>query len=121
MKTQSVVLRLILTFTIGIALITMIILAFSSCKNNDGNATPGSLSLKAASFKQGHSLKSASALAGDINITKAVVNIQDLVIEENSGENGHSQQGNNDKGSDGKDGAQKARQVSGRLHLLLNS
>ena len=109
MKTQSIVLRLILTFTIGIALIAMITMFFSSCKNNEGNATPGTLRLKAASFKQGQSLKSASALAGDINITKAVVNIQDLVIEENSGENGNSQQGNNDKGSDGKDGAEKAK------------
>ncbi len=90
-------------------LIIGLMLVLSNCKNNEGNATPGTLSLKAASFKQGQSLKSASVLAGDITITKAVVNIQDLVIEENSGEKGNSQQGNNDKGSDGKDGAEKAK------------
>ena len=102
MKTQSLVLRLIFTFTIGVAFIVMIMMLFSSCKN-EASGTPGTLQLKATTPKL--FLKSgvlASVGGATLTLDAAKVEIRNLKIEENSGNDVQNQSGNqsNDTGKD---------------------
>lgn len=103
MKTQSLVLRFLFTFTIGVAFIIMVMLVFSSCKNEPSGA-PGTIQLKATSQSQG--LKSAKIELSNVTIElqTASIEIKNLQIEENSGED--NQQGNQ-SGNDGKDKGEK--------------
>lgn len=103
MKTQSLVLRFLFTFTIGVAFIVMVMLVFSSCKNEQ-SGVPGTIQLKATSQSQG--LKSAKIefSSGTIELQTASVEIKNLQIEENSGED--IQQGDQ-SGNDGKDKGEK--------------
>ncbi len=100
MKTRKIAFSIVI---LGLMLI------LTNCKKNEGSSAPGSLNLKAASFKQGQSLKSALTLAGNLTVTKAVVKIQNLVIEENSGNDNNVQQGGNDNqgGSESKNISEK--------------
>ena len=105
MKTQSLVLRFLFTFTIGVAFIVMVMLIFSSCKNESSGA-PGTLLLKASSRSQ--VLKSATITSingASITLDAAKVEIRNLRIEENSG---NDNQSGDQSGKDGKDGNEKS-------------
>ncbi len=108
MKTQSLVLRFIFTFTIGVAFIVMVMMLFSSCKN-EASGTPGTLQLKATTPKL--FLKSgvlASVGGTTITLDAAKVEIKNLRVEENSGNDVQNQSGgqSGSTGSDGKDVAE---------------
>lgn len=107
MKTQSLVLRFLFTFTIGVAFIVMVMLVFSSCKNEHSGA-PGTLQLKASS----HSLTMKSATITSLNgasitLDAAKIEIRNLIVEENSGNDSQVQSGDQ-AGTDGKDGNEKS-------------
>lgn len=107
MKTQSLVLRLIFTFTIGVAFIVMVMMLFSSCKN-ETSGTPGTLQLKATTPKL--FLKSgvlASVGGAIITLDEAKLEIRDLRIEENSG-NDHQNQSGDQSTNAGKDTSEKS-------------
>jgi hypothetical protein len=106
MKTQSLVLRFIFTFTIGVAFIVMVMMLFSSCKN-ETPGTPGTLQLRATTPKL--MLKSgtlASVGGATFTLDAAKVEIKNLRVEENSGNDVQNQNGSQ-SGSDGIDGAEK--------------
>ncbi len=109
MKTQSLVLRFILTFTIGVAFIVMVTMLFSSCKN-EASGTPGTLQLKATTPKL--FLKSgvlASVGGATITLDAAKVEIKNLRVEENSGNDVQNQSGgqSGSTGNDGKEATEK--------------
>lgn len=84
MKTQNLVLRFLVTFTIGVAFILMVTMLFSSCKN-DASEAPGTLQLKAGSQNQGLKSASITSVNGSILLNAATVEIKNLRVEENSG------------------------------------
>lgn len=109
MKTQNLVLRFILTFAVGVGFIVMVMMVFSSCKN-EPVGTPGNVQLKATTPKL--MLKSgtlAAAGGATIKLDAALVEIKNLRIEENSGNDVQNQSGNQsgDKSNDGKEAAEK--------------
>lgn len=81
--------------------------AFTSC-NNDKVGTPGTIQMNASSKFSGVKSADIATTAGEISLQTAVVEIQNLQIEENSGEDnqGNHQDGNKDDGKDdGKEGS----------------
>ena len=99
MKTQSLVLRFLLTFTIGVAFIVMVMLVFSSCKNEQSGVS-GTLQLKANSNQLLKSATIASVNGASISLDAAKVEIRNLRIEENSGNDNQNQSGDQ-SGNDG--------------------
>lgn len=106
MKTQSLVLRFLLTFSIGVAFILIVMLVFSSCKNEQSGA-PGTLQLKANSNQLLKSATIASVNGASITLNAAKVEIRNLRIEENSGNDNQNQSGDQ-SGNDGKDSNEKS-------------
>jgi hypothetical protein len=82
MKTQMKLTSILL---VGAAIL------FTNCTGSTGKV-PGSLNLKAASLKFG---AAPAATISNISLTSAIVQIQNLVIEENSGNNSQSNLENN--------------------------
>lgn len=100
MKTKKIITGLFL-FVFAIVL--------TSC-NNDKLGTPGVIQLNAASQFSGVKSASISTTVGEISLQTAVVEIQNLQIEENSGNDnqGDHQDGNKDDEKDsGKEGSSK--------------
>ncbi|MFY9153229.1 MAG: hypothetical protein WAO52_14530 [Prolixibacteraceae bacterium] len=104
MKTQNLVLRFFILFTIGIAFIILVSMVFSSCKNEQSGA-PGTLQLKASSNQTLKSATIAFVNGASITLDAAKVEIKNLRIEENSG---NDNQSGNQSGNDGKDGNEKS-------------
>lgn len=105
MKTQSLVLRFLFTFTIGVAFIIMVVLVFSSCKNEQ-SGMPGTLQLKAKSNQVLKSATITSVSGASLTLDAAKVEIKNLRIEENSGNDNQNQSGDQ-SGNDGKEGNEK--------------
>ena len=83
--------------------------AFTGC-NKDKVGTPGTIQMNASSQFSGIKSATIATSAGEISLQTAVVEIQNLQIEENSGNDGegNNQGGNNDGGNDdGKEGSSK--------------
>lgn len=97
MKTKSIILRLILIFTIGIALIVMILIVFSGCKNNH-SGTIGTLQLQADTPKSVLRAGTLAAIGGAITLKSVQVEIKNLKIEENSLQNNESKNQSGDSG-----------------------
>ena len=106
MKTQSLVLRFLFTFTIGVAFIIMVMLVFSSCKNEPSGAT-GSLQLKAKSNQVLKSATITSVSGASLTLDAAKVEIKNLRIEENSGNDIQNQSGDQ-SGNDGNEKSSKS-------------
>lgn len=106
MKTQSLVLRFLLTFTIGVAFIVMVMLVFSSCKNEQSGVS-GTLQLKANSNQLLKSATIASVNGASISLDAAKVEIRNLRIEENSGNDNQNQSGDQ-SGNDGNEKKSKS-------------
>jgi hypothetical protein len=84
MKTKSVVLLLILTFTIGIALIVMTMMIFSCCKK-ENSGTIGTLQLQADTPKSFLRSEAIATIDGSFITLKSVqVEVMNLRIEGNS-------------------------------------
>ncbi len=80
--------------------------AITSCNNNLG--TPGIIKINATSQSAGVKSATIQTAAGDIHLQSAVVEIKNLQIEENSGNDNEGQGENNDNGKDdGKESASK--------------
>lgn len=90
MKTKSKV--------FNILLVSFAIL-LTNC-SNELNSIPGSLTLKASAFPESSIAKAPSVVSTDLMITSAVVQIQNLVIEENTGEDVQGNNENNDNDND---------------------
>jgi hypothetical protein len=97
MKIQSLVLRLILTFTIGIALIVMVMMIFSGCTNNRSGAI-GTLQLQADTPKSFLRAENLAAIGGAITLKSVQVEIKNLRIVRNSVP---KNQNNNESGDSG--------------------
>jgi len=92
MKTQKVS----LTFLI---LLAGLFFAFSGCKKSTDPATKSSvLTVKATSFKSGTNLAPIPVTGGMLNIATSLVNIGNLKIEENSGNDGEQTGENGNEG-----------------------
>lgn len=99
MKTQSILLRAILTLMIGIAFLVLITFIFSGCKN-ENSGTPGTLILKAESPKL--MLKSgtlASTGGATLKLDAFTIEIRNLIVEENSGNDNQNQVGDQTGGT----------------------
>ena len=103
MKTQNLVLRFFILFTIGITFIILVSMVFSSCKNEQSGA-PGTLQLKASTNQTLKSATIASVNGASITLDGATVEIKNLRIEENSG---NDNQNGDQSGNDGKDSNEK--------------
>lgn len=123
MKTQSILLRIILTLMIGVAFLILISFIFSGCKN-ENSGTPGTLILEAGSPKL--MLKSGtlvSAGGATLKLDVVTVEIKNLIVEENSGSDNQNQVG--DQSGDttetsvdsGEKASSNAAADSGDLHL----
>lgn len=97
MKTKSVVLRVILIFTIGIALIVMVMMIFSGCTNNHSGAI-GTLQLEADVPKSLLRAGVLTTIGGAITLKSVQVEIKNLKIEENSLQNNESKNQSGDSG-----------------------
>ena len=95
MKTKSAVLRLILIFAIGIALIVMILIVFSGCKNKY-SGTIGTLQLEADTPNSFLRAGDLTTIGGAITLNSVQVEIKNLRIVRNSVQNDqdNSQSGN---------------------------
>ncbi|MCF6333907.1 MAG: hypothetical protein L3J11_11550 [Draconibacterium sp.] len=100
MKTRKLT-AVLLTFIVAIVII--------SC-NKDKLSTPGVIQFNAISQSSGVKSATIETTAGEINLLGAVVEIKNLQIEENSGNDngGNNQDGNSDSGKDdGKENGSK--------------
>lgn len=97
MKIQRVVLRLILIFTIGIALIVMVMMIFSGCTNNHLGAI-GTLQLQTDTPKSFPRAGVITAISGAITLKSVQVEIKNLKIEENSLQNNGNNRQSGDSG-----------------------
>jgi len=106
-----------ITFLIGIALIIIITFSFSQCKK-DNSVKPGTIQLKATSQSMGLKSATIASVAGTITLQTATVEIGNLRIEENSG---NDNQNGDQSGNDGVGGNEKNSKaetgVAGDLHL----
>jgi hypothetical protein len=82
MKTQKISLTLLI-------LLAGLLFAFNGCKKSTAPATKSSvLTVKATSFKSGTSLAPIPVTGGVLNLSTSIVNIGNMRIEENSGNDG---------------------------------
>ncbi len=97
MKTKKLITLMIVLF---------VAFVFTQCKN-ENNGAPGTIQLKATGTSQGLKSAKIEALTGNITLQAATVEIQNLQIEENSGEDHQDgdqsgNDGNNDKENNSK-------------------
>ena len=97
MKTQRAILRLILIFTIGIALIVVVMMIFSGCTNNHLGAI-GTLQLEADTPKSFLRAGDLTTIGGAITLKSVQVEIKNLRIVRNST---HNKYNNNQSGNSG--------------------